>query len=105
MIDLDFNFTGELWEWHAKGDVRSGSWHFVTLPNDISHDIKAFTKHRKSGFGSVRVKAKIGETSWTTSLFPSKEKGAYLLPVKKSVRKTEMLSKGVLIDISINIAL
>jgi len=105
MIDLDFEFSAKLWEWHAKGDVRAGSWHFVTLPKDISDDIKAFTKHRKTGFGSVRVTVKIGETKWKTSLFPSKEKAAYLLPVKKSVRTTENLSKTKNIDVSINIAL
>jgi len=94
VIDLEFEFAAKLWEWRAGGEVRSGSWYFVTLPKSISDDIRSFTRHKKSGFGSVRVKAKIGQTEWSTSLFPSKEKQAYILPIKKAVRTAENLAKG-----------
>lgn len=103
MIDLDFTFTAELWEWHASGETRAGSWHFVTLPKTISKDIKTFTRHRKSGFGSVRVKVTCGDTEWLTSIFPSKEKDAYILPVKKAVRKAEDLCKGASADFEISV--
>lgn len=94
MIDLDFEFTAELWEWKSSGEKRGGSWHFVTLPKDISKDIQTFTRHRKTGFGSVRVKARCGDTEWLTSIFPSKEQKSYLLPIKKSVRTAQKLSAG-----------
>ena len=103
MIDLDFDFTAELWEWHAQGDTRGGSWHFVTLPKDISEDIKTFTRHNKTGFGSVRVKVTVGETAWNTSLFPSKERSAYLLPIKEAVRTAENLGKGKMVKASISV--
>lgn len=99
MIDLDFEFSAELWEYQGKG-----SWHFVTLPVEMSADIKAFTKHLARGFRSVRVKVTIGESVWLTSLFPSKEAGAYLLPIKASVRKSEGLAKGQMIDVKISVA-
>jgi len=86
MIDLDFTFTAKLWKW------KGGNWFFISVPDDISEDIKTFTRHTKTGFGSVRVGAVIGETKWQTSLFPSKELRAYILPVKKSVRKAENMS-------------
>ena len=85
MIDLEFSFTSEVWLWHAE----KGAWHFVTLPVEISEDIKAFTKHLARGFRSVKVEACIGETQWKTSIFPSKERGTYILPIKKSVRDAE----------------
>ncbi len=103
MIDLDFSFTTELWEWKSNGEKRGGSWHFVTLPQDISKDIKIFTRHRKTGFGSVRVKAVCGRTEWLTSIFPSKEQDAYILPIKKSVREAEGLSKGASADFEISV--
>lgn len=103
MIDLDFTFTAELWEWRSSGEQRGGSWHFVTLPNDISKDIKTFTRHRKTGFGSVRVKAKCGVTEWLTSIFPSKEQEAYLLPIKKVVRTSEGLTAGKSGDFEISV--
>ena len=89
MIDLNFDFTAPLWEWTGKG-----SWHFVTVPAEISADIKAFTKHLAKGFRTVRVSVTIGETCWQTSLFPSTDHGGYLLPVKAAVRITESLCAG-----------
>jgi hypothetical protein len=41
----------------------------------------------------VKVRAKIGRTSWETTLFPTKAK-EYLLAVKAAVRQTEDLSEG-----------
>lgn len=45
---------------------------------------------RRLGFGSIKVRVTIGETSFDTSIFPTKD-GPYLLPVKASVRKKEGL--------------
>jgi hypothetical protein len=88
MIDLEFTFSGKLWRWQSE---TATAWHFITLPIELSEDIKAFTKHLARGFRSVKVEVTIGETVWKTSLFPSKEQGAYLLPIKKSVRDAESL--------------
>ena len=85
MIDLEFTFTSEVWLWQAE----KAAWHFVALPVEMSEDIKAFTKHLSRGFRSVKVEARIGETRWKTSIFPSKEHRAYILPIKKSVRVAE----------------
>jgi len=100
VIDLDFEFEGELWEW-----VSTTSWFFVTLPVDISDDIKAFTKHLARGFRSVRVDVAIGNTQWKTSVFPSKEKGAFLLPIKAAVRKAENIQTGDLIQVKLSVPL
>lgn len=88
MIDLEFSFASEVWLWQAE----KAAWHFVALPVDMSEDIKAFTKHLARGFRSVKVEARIGETRWKTSIFPSKERGAYILPIKKSVRAAENIA-------------
>ena len=37
---------------------------------------------------------KIGATRWSTSIFPDKKRGTYVLPVKKSVRVAEQLAAG-----------
>ena len=88
MLTLDFTFPAELWQW------KGGSWHFATLPTSVSEDIKAFAGGSRRGFGSVKVSARIGDTRWNTSVFPSKEHGAFLLPVKAAVRKAEGLEVG-----------
>ena len=99
MIDLEFSFTGEVWLWQAK----KGAWHFITLPVEISEDIKAFTKHLARGFRSVKVEARIGETRWKTSIFPSKVYGAFILPIKKSVRDAEDFGVASMVTIDLRI--
>ncbi|WP_427452868.1 DUF1905 domain-containing protein [Litorimonas sp. WD9-15] len=99
MIDLDFTFHSEIWLWQAE----KGAWHFLDVPVDISEDIKAFTKHLARGFRSVKVDVQIGETRWKTSIFPSKDRGGYILPIKASVRSAENISVGDKVDVSLNV--
>lgn len=78
-----------LWRWSGEG----GSWHFLTIPNELSVEIRAQSLLRRGGFGSVRVEAAIGEICWRTSVFPQKD-GGYILPVKAEVRRRADLSDG-----------
>ena len=80
-------FTAPLWLWSGKG-----AWHFVTLPRDEAAVIRVAVPRR--GFGSVRVSACIGETRWSTSIFPDQKSGSYLLPVKAEVRRRQAISPG-----------
>jgi hypothetical protein len=89
-IMMDLTFTAPLWRW--QGDAPA-AWHFITLPEETGAQVKFLTGKTK-GFGMVRLKATIGETSWKTSLFPDKKSGSYLLPVKADVRKSERLIDG-----------
>lgn len=98
MIDLDFEFTAPLWDWTGKG-----SWHFVTVPTEISADIKAFTKHLAKGFRTVRVSIRIGDSHWQTSLFPSTDHGGYLLPIKAAIRKAENLRDGQSLHVQLSV--
>lgn len=81
--------TGSLWLW--TGD--SGSWHFVTVPEEQTRDIRAHGFATPRGFGSVRVEAAIGDVTWRTSLFPQKS-GGYILPVKTAVRRKANVAAG-----------
>ncbi|MEO6204338.1 MAG: DUF1905 domain-containing protein [Mycobacteriales bacterium] len=83
-------FTAELFRW--KEDA---SWFFVALPEDVSDDIADEQHGPRSGFGAVPVQVSVGETTWTTSVFPDKQRGVYVLPVKRLVREREGLDVGV----------
>ena len=78
-----------LWLWSGEG----GSWHFITVPEELSGEIRALSLARRGGFGSVRVEATIGDVSWRTSVFPQKS-GVYLLPVKADVRRRANIAAG-----------
>jgi hypothetical protein len=72
----------------------SGAWHFITLSAKQSAEIDFLAAHSKSPWGSIRIIATIGRTTWRTSLFRDKNRGAYLLPLKSSVRIKEMIHSG-----------
>jgi Domain of unknown function (DUF1905) len=96
----DHVFRAELWE-HSPGDP--GSWHFVSLPVELAEDIR-LEAGPLGGFGSVRVEARIGATTWRTSLFPEAATGSFVLPVKRSVRDAEGLYAGATCEVSLEVA-
>ncbi len=83
-------FDAELWIWDARKD---GGWTFLTLPDDVSDDIRDHHP-RDGGFGSVPVTVTIGATTWRTSVFPQSGGGPFVLPVKKAVRRAEGVEAG-----------
>lgn len=90
--------SASLWLWSGEG----GSWHFITVPEELAAEIRAQALAHRSGFGSVRVEAKIGEVTWRTSVFPQKG-GCYLLPVKAEVRRRADIAAGD--DVSLTLRL
>ena len=90
-------FDAELWEHSGEG-----SWHFVTLPVDLSADIRDQTPPRR-GFGSVRVEVIVGDSTWSTSLFPDSKSDAYVLPVKREVRDRNGLQAGDRVAVTIRL--
>ena len=83
-----WDFAAPLWRW------REGSWHFLTVPEEVSDEIADLAEGRSGGFGSVKVEVTCGSTTWQTSLFPSTSHAAYILPVKATVRRAERLPEG-----------
>jgi hypothetical protein len=80
----------------ATGAVRRHSsqagWFFLTVSGAAADDIRARSAHR--GFGSVRVRAELGSSSWDTSVFPEPGTSTYLLPLKAEIRRREGLQDG-----------
>src|SRR5262245_62499993 len=77
-----YTTRGRLWRWTGQG----AGWHFVTLSARVSAQIRTERRAARSAWGSVRVTATVGKTSWKTSVFPDSKSGRYLLPVKAQVR-------------------
>jgi Domain of unknown function (DUF1905) len=90
--------TGPLWLWTGE----QGSWHFFSVPEDQSDEIRAHCLASMRGFKSARVEAKIGDVSWRTSVFPMKS-GGYFLPVKKEVRCRAGVAAGDEVTVSLEL--
>jgi hypothetical protein len=93
-------FDAELWIWDAR---RADSWTFVSLPVEASEEIRELTDGPRRGFGSVRVRVTLGASTWTTSIFPDSARGAYVLPIKRAVRKAEALDEGDLATVTVEL--
>ncbi len=79
----------------------TGAWHFVTLPADLSERIRTLTTGLRKPFGSFRVKARTGLSSWETSLFADTKRKAFLLPLKADVRRKEKIALGDTIEVTV----
>ena len=88
-----FEFTGTIWLWRPAKPSATG-WHFLTVEGQIAAEIRYAALGRTGGFGSIRVTAIIGDTSWQTSLFPHRGTGGLLLPLKAEVRRREGIAAG-----------
>lgn len=88
--------TGAIFEWRGPAPFL-----FVAIPEDVSRDIKALSQLVSYGWGVIPVTATLGETTWTTSLFP--KKGQYLIPIKVLVQKAEHVTAGDIVEIEVTI--
>lgn len=91
---MHVEFTGKVWFWRGPSP-----YHFVTVPEEQSAQLRAVSASVTYGWGMVPVTATIGATTWTTSLFP--KGGGYLLPVKDLVRRAEAID----VDDTVHVAL
>jgi Domain of unknown function (DUF1905) len=79
MRDMDLQFEGPVIEWRGPAP-----FYFVAVPREQSADIK-FAAKGLEYWGQVPVVVRIGDTEFSTALFP--KDGRYLLPLKDAVRK------------------
>jgi hypothetical protein len=101
-----FTTTTPLWRWQSA--TAPAAWFFLTIAGEAADGIRFAAMSgqwldKRSGFGSARVTVAIGGTVWQTSVFPHKESGGWLLPVKAAVRKAEGIAEGD--DVTVTVSL
>ena len=90
--------AGEFWvrakvfEWRGPAP-----YHFVAITGDDAEEIRDLAASVTYGWGMIPVACRIGDTSFTTSLWP--KDGAYYLPLKDAVRKAENIRLGATITV------
>jgi hypothetical protein len=84
---MNFEFSGPIFFWRGPAP-----YYFVAVPEQPSADIKAVSRQVTYGWGVIPVRVQIGQTEWTTSLFP--KDGRYLVPIKVMVQQAEQLKEG-----------
>jgi len=84
----EYTVRAKVWRW------KNGNWHFATLPVKQADEIRRQFGGHAHGFGSIRVRVKIGDTEWATSLFPQRKSKSYLFMIKADVRRAEQIEEG-----------
>lgn len=97
--------TGPIWRWTTP--AAPAAWFFVTIDGAAGEALSATALMRRMerlsrGFGSIKVTATLGGSTFKTSVFPSKELG-WLLPVKASVRKAEGVGEGDMVTVLLEV--
>lgn len=91
-------FAGQVWEWRGPAPH-----HFVTVPEDCCEAIAETAAMVTYGWGMIPVTARMGDTEWTTSLWP--KDGAYIVPLKLAVRRSEAVAIGDTVTIGLTVAI
>lgn len=89
--------TGEVWEWRGPAP-----YHFVSVPPELCEDVRDAAEVVSYGWGMVPVTLRLGETSWTTSLWP--RDGGYVVPLKDAVRAAEGVELGDVVTVLMEIS-
>jgi Domain of unknown function (DUF1905) len=91
---ISFAAPLSVWRTEKYGDIG-----YVTIEGAAAGAIGAHELMRRlelgqrRGFGSVKVEAVVGDSCWSTSVFPQKG-GGWFLPVKKAICRAEGLAAG-----------
>jgi hypothetical protein len=80
-------FEGEIVAWRGPTPFL-----FVPVPQEHVAELRYAAREASYGWGCVPVLARIGQTDFTTSLFPRAE--TYFLPVKVAVQRAEQVGLG-----------
>ena len=92
--ELSFNTPLSVWPTEKYGDMG-----YVVITGAAAEYIRGhelvrrLELGRRRGFGSVKVEVKVGDSLWSTSVFPQKA-GGWFLPVKKAICRAEGLEAG-----------
>ena len=91
MGHMGWTFTGEVIEWRGPAPFL-----LVAMTPQESEDLKEAGRGLIY-WGQVRVHGTIGDTEFTTALFP--RDGRYLVPVKVAVQRAEAIGEGAIIAV------
>ena len=99
------SFTAPLLVWSTE---KYGNIGYALIEGDAAEAILAYELvrrlelGRRRGFGSVKVEANLGDSRWTTSVFPQKS-GGWFLPVKKAICRAEGLEEGDELEVRLDL--
>lgn len=93
---IKYQFAAKLWR-----DNPENGWYFLTLPKEISKEIRSNLQFQEEGWGRMKTVATINDLTWKTSIWFDSKAKSYLLPVKGEVRKKLSLKEEDVLEVCI----
>jgi hypothetical protein len=93
---MSWEFPGELISWRGPAP-----YHFIEVPEEVADALHDLASVLTYGWGVIPVTVRIGQSEWTTSLFP--KDGLYLVPIKDAIRRGEGLVLGDVVSVEVEI--
>jgi hypothetical protein len=93
---MEWTFTGEVIEWRGPAPYL-----FVAMTAEDSADLREEARGLIY-WGQVPVHVIIGDTEFTTALFP--RDGHYLVPVKVAVQRAEAIGEGAIVEVVVRLS-
>lgn len=92
---MEFEFSAPVIEWRGPAP-----FFYADIPVIDSDDVKDAAKGLEY-WGQVPVAVRIGDTEFTTALFP--KDGRYLLPLRADVRRAEGIELGMTVEVGMSL--
>jgi hypothetical protein len=93
---IKYEFSAKIWQ-HSSPVGR----YFVSLPAELSNEIRANVKWQEEGWGRLKANAKMGNSNWNTAIWFDTKHHTYLLPIKSEIRKNEKIELNQMLEITL----
>ena len=99
MDKIEYEFSANAYQYSSSEGMCG--WTFVSLPKELSAEIRGDFKHLEEGWGRLKVTAKLGKSEWQTAIWFDTKQDTYLLPLKAKIRKQENVVPGESLHVTI----
>lgn len=89
---MELEFDTEIIEWRGPAPYL-----FAALPPEQADELAQIARDVTYGWGCIPAHGRMGNTDFTTSLFP--RHGGYLVPVKVAVQRAEDVGLGDVVHV------
>lgn len=93
---MDLEFDARVIEWRGPAPFL-----FAVMPAPHVAELAEIARDVTYGWGCIPASGSVGNTEFTTSLFP--RDGGYLVPMKVAVRRAEGIELGDIVHIRLTI--
>ena len=92
MERMEYEFSAKAYQYSSSEEMCG--WTFVSLPKELSTEIRDNFKCLEEGWGRLKIMAKLGGSEWQTAIWFDTKQETYLLPLKAKIRKQEKVVLG-----------